>query len=89
MLCISENEATYFRHLNILTQTSPWHSVDEKQSHTCLSWSVMMRYWFETKAALMKLNGCIFFFPLFCKMLARYGGFITKMPGVEEMIQRS
>lgn len=91
MLCISENEATYFRHLTILAQTSLCHSVDVKQPHICLTWSIMMRYWLEVKAALVKLTcyNFFFFFPLCYKMLARYGGFITKTSRVGEMIQRS
>lgn len=62
MLCISENEATYFRHLTILAQTSLCHSVDVKQPHICLTWSIMMRYWLEVKAALVKLTCYNFFF---------------------------
>lgn len=89
MVCISENEATYFRHLNILAQASLCHSVDTKQPHTFLSRSIMMRYWLEVKAALVKLTCYNFFFPLCYKMLGRYGGFITEMSRVREMIQRS
>lgn len=58
MLCISENEVTYFRHLNATLQ-----SVAKMQSN-CIpvsSWSIMIRYWLEVKAAVVKLS-CLFFF---------------------------